>query len=335
MKKWLAGAVALALSASLTACTAQQQGFKVGLVTDTGGLNDQSFNAAANRGLQKAKDELKIVPSVIESAKPDDYVPNLSGMADGGNQLIWGIGFMMQDAVASVAKSHPDTKFAIIDAVVTDAPNVASVTFKEEEGSFLVGVIAAKATQSKKIGFVGGVQAPIIEKFEYGFRAGVKSVDPTIEVQTAYAGSFTDAARGKSIAEQMIGNGVDVIYHASGGTGMGVIEAVKAAGKFAVGVDSDQNHLAPENVITSMMKRVDVAVYDITRQAVEGKFTGGQVVTLGVKEDGVGYAPSTLWHKLPEGTQALVDSYKQAIIDGKITVPATRDQFDAFVPVQP
>lgn len=351
MKKWIAGVAALVLSISLVGCGATNQpaptpgttstpaaptapAFKVGLATDVGGLNDQSFNAAANAGIIKAEKDLGITKQVIESTKQDDYVPNLSGLADGGANLVWGIGFLMHDALDSVAKSHPNTKFAIIDSVVSE-PNVASVTFREQEGSFLVGVIAAKATKTKKVGFVGGMTGDLIGKFEAGFKAGVKSVDPTITVTSVYAGSFTDDAKGKQIATQMYGQGIDVIYHASGATGKGVIEAAKTLNKYAIGVDSDQNSLAPQNVITSMMKRVDVAVFDVTKQAQAGTFAGGKSVELGLKEDGVGYSATTLWSVMPAGTQALVDKYAAAIKAGTIVVPTKPADADSFKPVQP
>lgn len=307
---------------------------KIGLVTDLGGLNDQSYNAAANQGLEKAKAELGVVGSVVESTKQEDFLPNLSSMVDGGNDLIWGIGFAMHDAMKEVAASHPNQKFAIIDSVVEDAPNVASITFRQAEGSFLVGVIAAQATQTKMVGFIGGAEAPIIAEFEAGFRAGVKSVDPSIQVQAAYAGSFTDAPKGKQMAQQMYGAGVDVIFHAAGGTGNGVIEAAKQLDKYVIGVDSDQNHLAPDHVITSMMKKVDVAVFEVTKQTIDGNFPGGQIVTLGLKEDGVGYAPSTRWNVLPEGSKELVDKYAEAIKDAKIVVPTIPADVETFTSIQ-
>lgn len=171
-----------------------------------------------------------------------------------------------------------------------------------------------------------------MREFETGFRAGVMSVDPTIEVQTAWVGSFTDPAKGKQTAEQMYGSGVDVIYHASGGTGLGVIEAARDHDRYVIGVDSDQNHLAPEHVITSMLKRVDVAVFEMTRRMVEGDFPGGQVVVMGLAEDGVGYSDTTLWDKLPPDTKDLVDRYKAAIIDGTIAVPDSPEALEAFEP---
>lgn len=337
MKRWISAVLATALLV-LAGCgsgggdgSTGESALRVGLVTDTAGVNDQSYNAAAYRGLQQAEEELGASISVIESAKQEDYAPNLAGLADTGFDLVWGVGFAIVDAMAEAAATHPDTSFGVIDAVV-EAPNVVSVNFKQAEGSFLVGVIAAKATQTKKVGFIGGQDAPIMREFETGFRAGVMSVDPTIEVQTAWVGSFTDPAKGKQTAEQMYGSGVDVIYHASGGTGLGVIEAARDHDRYVIGVDSDQNHLAPEHVITSMLKRVDVAVFEMTRRMVEGDFPGGQVVVMGLAEDGVGYSDTTLWDKLPPDTKDLVDRYKAAIIDGTIAVPDSPEALEAFEP---
>jgi basic membrane protein A len=308
---------------------APKKTFTVGMATDMGGLNDDSFNAAAYRGLKKAESDLKFKINVIESKRQEDYETNFGTLIDQKNDLIWGIGFLMQDAIAKMADQNPKQNFAIIDAVA-QKPNVASVLFKEEEGSFLMGVIAAKATKSNKVGFIGGMDIPVIHHFDAGFKAGVKAVNPAIEVITIYSGSFTDPAKGKSDALAAIGKGADVLFHAAGGTGQGVIEAAKEKNLYAIGVDSDQNHLAPNNVISSMMKRVDVAVYDVSKMASEGKFPGGQTLTLGLKENGVGYSDTTLWAKLPQDTKALVDKWADAIKAGKVTVPNDPKQLEGW-----
>lgn len=303
--------------------------FSVGMATDMGGLNDDSFNAAAYRGLQKAESDLKVKINVIESHRQEDYEVNFGTLMDQGNNLIWGIGFLMQDSIGKAADANPNQNFAIIDAEVVK-PNVASVMFKEEDGAFLMGIMAARATKSKKVGFVGGMDIPVIHRFEAGFKAGVKTADPSVEVITVYSGSFTDPSKGKSDALTIIGRGADVVFHASGGTGQGVIEAAVETNVFAIGVDSDQNYLAPEHVITSMMKRVDVAVFEVSKMAMENKFPGGKIITLGLKENGVGYSETTLWNKLPDGLKAEVDKWADAVKAGTVTVPADPKAVDSW-----
>ncbi|MBP2017130.1 basic membrane protein A [Symbiobacterium terraclitae] len=303
--------------------------FTVGMATDVGGLNDDSFNAAAYRGILRAEEELGVDKIVIESKRQEDYPTNFQLLIDGGADLVWGIGFMMQAALDEMAQANPNQKFAIIDEVVNQ-PNVASVTFKEHEGSFLMGFLAGKSTKTGKVGFVGGMESPVIGRFEAGYRAGVKAANPDVEVIVVYSNSFVDPAKGKSDALAIYNQGADIIFHAAGGTGQGVIEAAVEKNLFAIGVDSDQNYLAPEHVISSMMKRVDVAVYEVIKMAVEDEFPAGQHVVLGLAEDGVGYAPSTLWNKLPEGLQAEVDKWAQAIKDGKVTVPDTPEAVNAW-----
>ncbi|MFZ5815539.1 MAG: BMP family lipoprotein [Bacillota bacterium] len=303
--------------------------FTVGMATDMGGLNDDSFNAAAYRGLKRAESELKVKINVIESKRQEEYEVNFGTLMDQGSDLIWGIGFLMQEAIAKVAEQNPKQKYAIIDAVA-EKPNVASVLFKEEEGSFLMGIMAAKTTKTNKVAFIGGMNIPVIHHFEAGYKAGVKAVNPNIEVITIYSDSFVDPAKGKSDALAAIGRGADVLFHAAGGTGQGVIEAAKEKNLFAIGVDSDQNHLAPDHVISSMMKRVDVAVFDVSKMAMEGKFPGGQTITLGLKENGVGYSDKTLWNKMPADTKALVDKWADAIKSGKVKVPNDMKQFETW-----
>ncbi len=302
--------------------------FSVGMVTDVGGLNDQSFNASAYSGLKKLETEKIAGIKVVESAKPEDYEGNLSALQDQKMNLIWSIGFMMGDATDKAAKANANQQFAIIDFVVNQ-PNVASVTFKEEEGSFLMGVIAGLTTKTNKVGFIGGMEGDLIGKFESGYRAGVKAVNPKAQVIVNYAGSFTDQAKGKEIALAQYGAGADVVYHAAGAVGIGVISAAKEKNKYAIGVDSDQNSLAPDNVISSMMKRVDVAVYDVSKREAKGEKLGGQHIVLGLKENGVGPSPTTKWN-LVSGMQDKVNAYAQMITGGTLKVPATRAEVDAF-----
>lgn len=303
--------------------------FKAGMVSDVGGLNDHSFNEAAYGGLTKLKaDGLAGEVKGVESKRQEDYEPNMQNLVDAKFDIVWGIGFLMGDATAAQAKKNPNQKFGLIDSVV-EAPNVASITFKEEEGSFLMGVIAAKTTKSKKVGFVGGMDIPVIHHFEAGFKAGVLSIDPTVQVQTVYTGKFDDPAAGKNTALAMINSGADVIFHAAGGTGDGAIEAAKEKKVYAIGVDKDQNSLGKDTVISSMMKRVDEATYMVSKQVKDGQFKAG-VTALGLKENGVGTAPSTRWDLMPADTKALVEKWAEAIKSGKVVVPNDMEKFKTF-----
>jgi basic membrane protein A len=301
------------------------------MVTDVGGLNDKSFNQASWEGLQRLQKDKGARVKAVESSRQEDYGPNLQTLVDGGYNIIWGIGFLMGDAVTAAAQQYPNQKFGIIDAE-SKGKNVVSVLFKEQEGSFLMGVIAAKTTKSKKIGFIGGMDIPVIKRFEAGFKAGVQSVDPSVQILTAYSGTFSDPGKGKDTALSMINQGADIVYHAAGSTGEGVIEAAKGKGIYAIGVDKDQNYLAPDTVISSMVKRVDVAVYNQSITANSGSFPGGQTVHLGLKDDGVAYAPTTLWAKMPAGTKDLVEKWSKAIKDGTVTVPGDLDALKTFTP---
>lgn len=301
--------------------------FQVAMVTDVGGLNDQSFNASAYRGLKKLESE-GVTIKALESTKQEDYDVNLGALVEQKYNLVWAIGYLMTDATANAAKANPNANFAIIDSVVNE-PNVASVTFKEHEGSFLMGVIAGMVTKTNKIGFVGGIEGDLIKKFESGFRAGVAAVNPKAQVMVTYAGSFTDQAKGKEIAIAQYNAGADVIYHAAGAVGIGVIAAANEQKKYVIGVDSDQNHLAPDYVISSMMKGVDVAVYDVSKKLQNGEKIGGQVIELGLKEGGVGAAPTTKWDLNPD-LKTKVDAYTKMIVDGTLKVPATREELASF-----
>jgi basic membrane protein A len=305
---------------------------RIGMVTDVGGVNDNSFNQSAWEGLQQVGEEFGITIDYAESKADADYIPNLNRFVKDGFDLTWGIGFLMADSIAEVANANPESKLAIIDSNLNGEipPNVAAVTFKEHEGSFLMGVIAAKMTKTNKVGFIGGVKFALIEKFEYGFKAGVKSVNPDIEVISSYAESFVAPDKGKTFAATMYDDGVDIIFHASGGTGDGIFTEAKERGDvWVIGVDKDQSFLAPEQTLSSMMKRVDVAVYTISSQLNEGNFAGGTVTELGLVEDGVGIAPTSN-KNVPQDVLDLVEEYRQKIVDGEISVPATLDEFNAF-----
>ena len=305
--------------------------FKASIVTDTAGLGDQSFNDSANRGLERAGTELGIETQVYETSQPSDYEPSLARAPSQGSDITFAIGFLMTDALTNVAPQNAGAKYAIIDSVV-EADNVASLNFKEEEGSFLVGALAGLMTESNKVGFIGGLEVPLIKKFEAGFKAGVMTVNPDAEILVTYAGDFNDPGKGKEIALSQYSNGADVIYHASGGTGLGLFQAAqeKGEGFWAIGVDSDQYELAPENILTSMMKRVDVAVFETIKAAQEGGFEPG-IQVFGLKEDGVGLAPTTS-NNTPQEVIDQVNALGEKIIAGEIVVPATDEQLESFAP---
>ncbi len=304
---------------------------KFAMVTDVGGVNDQSFNQSAWEGLQRVEKDFGIKVAYKESKQDADYAPNMETLTDAGFDLIWGIGFLMGDAIKATAQINPDQKYAIIDfAYGPETPkNVTGVVFQEEQPSFLVGYIAGKMTKTNKIGFVGGIKFPLIERFEYGYMAGARMANPKCEVLSQYAESFTDAAKGKAIANNMYQKGADIVFHASGGVGDGVIEAAKEKGKWAIGVDKDQNFLAPDNVLTSAMKRVDNAIYDVGRKLKDGQWKGGETMVYNLSNDGVGIAPTSKKH-VPADILAEVDQLVARIKKGDFKVPSTKVEFDAF-----
>jgi len=297
--------------------------YYVAMVTDLGGVNDNSFNQSAWEGLQAFGAEFGAKVDYLQSQSDADYVPNLNQFVKGGADLTWGIGFLMGDAVKQVADQNPDAKLAIIDATV-DAPNVASVTFKEHEGSFLVGVVAGLMTKTNKIGFVGGMELPVIKKFEVGFIAGVKAVNPDAEVIVDYTGAFDAPDQGKASAATLYNNGADIIFHAAGATGDGVFnegsERKKAGNDvWVIGVDKDQSvTFGHEITLTSMMKRVDQAVARVSADVVNGTFTPG-VIELGLAESGVGLPENN--PNVPEDVLSKVKEFEQKIVSGEIVVP--------------
>ncbi|MBF0360314.1 MAG: BMP family ABC transporter substrate-binding protein [Oligoflexia bacterium] len=304
---------------------------KIGMVTDVGGINDQSFNQSAWEGLKRAKSELAIKVSYQESKQDADYASNLETLMDGKNDLIWGIGFKMSDKILAAAKQNPKQKYAIIDVGYEKTPaNLIGVLFKSEEPCFLVGYIAGKMSKSGTIGFVGGIKVPLIQVFQYGYMAGAKFANPKIKIIDQYAESFTDAAKGKAIANQMFKQGADIIFAAAGSVGDGVIEAAKEQKKMAIGVDRDQNSLAPDTVITSAMKRVDHAIFNVAKDLKAGVYKGGTTITYSLKDGGVDIAPSTSKH-VPANILKEVDNLKLDIIKGKLVPPATENDYNKFL----
>lgn len=305
---------------------------KYGMITDVGGVNDQSFNQSAWEGMKKAEADLGIKVNYLESKTDADYVPHIETMVDGNNGLILGVGFKMGDAIQEAAANYPDQQFAIIDySYDPQIPNVTGILFKANEASFLVGLIAGKMSQSGKVGFVDGMDTPVMNEFGYGYYAGVLTANPEAQVFGQYADSFSDPAKGKAIANQMFSYDCDIIYAAAGDTGNGVIEAAKEKNKWAIGVDRDQNYLAPDNVLTSAMKRVDVAVFDMAQKLKDGTLKGGETVVYGLESGGVGIAPTSDKH-VPKEILDYVEEMKAKIASGEIKVPATAEEFKAMYP---
>ncbi|MGE5653411.1 MAG: BMP family lipoprotein [Bacillota bacterium] len=312
----------------------------VTMATDMGGVNDASFNQSAWAGLQKLNKELtdaKVKVSYQESTAQEQYSPNLRTLVETKkSELTWAIGYMMAEDLQKVADQFKDKKFAIIDSAPATPDkaqsNVTYVTFKEEEGSFLVGYIAGMTTKSGKVGFVGGMTGDLIKKFESGFKAGVKAARKDADIKVAYAESWIDSGKGEQLATGMYNQGVDVIYHAAGATGKGVFDAAvkKGAGFWVIGVDQDQKALAPNNTLTSMMKRVDQATYQISKDFVDGKFNGGKTIVLGLKDGGVGISDSSR-QTLNKDILAKVDDYAKKIQNGELKVPTTDAEYDAYV----
>jgi basic membrane protein A len=307
---------------------APQKKLVMAMVTNQSGLGDQSFNDAAWEGLAQAEKTYGIERKVLESREQAQYVPNLSTLAEQKASLIIGVGFMIKDAVAEAAKMFPGSNFALVDGFV-DLPNVASISFKENEGAFLVGAIAAKVSRTGKIGFVGGVSTPVTNRMESGYRAGAMSVNPSIEVLVSYAGSFADPAKGEEMATPQYNQGADVIFQVAGQTGLGVINAAKKMNKFVIGVDRDQNYLAPTNVLTSMIKRVDIAVLNACGMVAGNSFKGGKYY-YGLKEKAVDFA--TTGNLIPADVVTFANMVKGKILSGEIIPPSTYDELSKFVP---
>lgn len=304
---------------------------QVGLVFDIGGRGDKSFNDAAYAGLEAAQKELGIRYTTLETSEGADREAQMRQLANGPAKLIFGVGFLFSDDIRALAKEFPDKEFACVDYTLnpddTLPPNLVTLEFREEEGSYLVGALAALTSKTHKVGFVGGMSIPLIKKFEAGYVAGVKAADPKCEVLVKYAGNtgnaFKDPTKGKELALAEYHAGADVIYHASGSTGLGVFEAARALHKLAIGVDSDQYDEAPGAILTSMVKRVDTAVLETIRAAKENRFEGG-VRTFGLADHGVTWVYDDRNKALiPDAVKARVDSLQARIVRGEIVVPTT------------
>lgn len=300
---------------------------KIGMVTDIGGVNDGSFNQSSWEGLQRAQSELGVSVDYLQSKADSDYIPNIETFVDEDYDLIICVGYQLADALRTEAEANPDQKFAIIDdATNADLDNVTCLMFEQAQASYLVGYVAGLMTESNTIGIVIGMSTDTMNQFGYGYLAGAIDANPDVTVLQTNANSFGDTAGGKTAATAMITKGADVIFHAAGATGLGVIEGCKEADIWAIGVDSDQSSLAPDNIITSAMKRVDNACYDISKEVLEGTLTNG-VKTYDLTSGGVDIAPTTT--NLPEDVISAVEDVKAKIISGEITVPSTKDDFEA------
>lgn len=346
-KQWLGLGLVAVAAVGLAACgnrssrkadSSSDVKTKAAIVTDTGGVDDKSFNQSAWEGLQAWGKEHNLAKdkgfTYFQSTSEADYANNLQ-QAAGSYNLIFGVGFALHNAVKDAAEEHTDLNYVLIDDVIKDKKNVASVTFADNESAYLAGVAAAKTTKTKQVGFVGGQESEVISRFEAGFKAGVASVDPSIKVQVDYAGSFGDAAKGKTIAAAQYAAGADIVYQVAGGTGAGVFAEAKSLNEsrpenekvWVIGVDRDQEaegkYTSKDGkesnfVLASTLKQVGTTVQDISNKAEKGEFPGGQVIVYSLKDKGVDLVTTNLSE---EGKKAVEDA-KAKILDGSVKVPA-------------
>ncbi len=316
-----------ASSSTTTGGTTAAPSFRVGLSTDTGGLNDRSFNHLAYLGLLRAGKQLGVETRVVQSNSPADYIPNLSALAKQGYDLVIGVGFTEIDAMKAVAKQFPKTHFAIVDVSNADEgglKNVEGLLFKEQEAGYLAGYaagIAAKARGGDTVSSVGGQKQPPVDRYIAGYQAGAKAAFPGVKLLNGYSQDFEAQPKCKNLALNQIADGSVVVFQVAGGCGLGALDAAHEKGVWGVGVDADQGYLGPW-VLTSALKRVDTAVYDSIKDAKNGSFKGGQDVVYGLAQDGVGigrFSP-----KAPGGIAAKVAQVRQRLLDGKVgNIPTT------------
>jgi basic membrane protein A len=311
---WLAATSPFASAAEL----------KVGLVLDRGGKDDKSFNSSAYEGATRAKEKLGIFFKFVEASDDNAFEPLLRAFAQRNFDLIIGVGFAQKDAITKVAARFPKARFALVDAQV-DAPNVRSLLFDEHEGAYLVGAIAAMTTKTGKIGLVGGMDIPLIRRFALGYEAGARKINPQISVLINYVGITSEAwnnpPKGKELALSQYEQGADIIFAAAGASGLGVLDAAEEKRKLAIGCDSNQDWTKPGFILTSMLKRVDEAVFATIQDTAQGQFSGG-VKHFGLANNGIGYSVDPYNEKLlPEAVRRRADELKNEIISGKIVVP--------------
>jgi len=328
----IAVAMVLAVACGSSGGGTPTKTFKIGLVTDTGGLNDKSFNHLADVGLEKAKTDFKIQGDVKESKTGDDYIPNLTDFASKNYDLVIGVGFLMAQAIGTVSGTFPNIHFAIIDGAGTDAkgvdlkhPNVQSLFFKEQDAGAMVGVIAGwleKNGKAKKnqhvVGAVGGISIPPVNHYIAGYKWAAKMEDPSIKVLVGYSNNFNDPAKCKSIAQAQINQKADVLFQVAGGCGLGVLQASGQASVYSVGVDADQKDADP-SVIASALKKVDVATYTAIQNVVKGQFQGG-ALTFSIANEGAGYAVDNF--ELPAELKTELDKIQGQIKSGALVPPA-------------
>lgn len=308
--------------------------YTIGMITDTGGVNDESFNQSTWEGLQKAEEKYgsdKVKVKYLESTKDADYVPNIETFVEEDLDLIIGVGYKTADAIAEAAKNYPEKQFAVVDHAYEEQPeNVTSLVYEDNTSSYLAGLIAGKMTETNKVAFISGMESVVLNRFQYGYMAGVKAANPDCEISVRYANSFSDAALAKSIANQMHKDGVDVIYTAAGAAGTGAIEAAKENKKMAIGVDIDQNPLAPENVISSTVKNINVSIVNLVGEILDGNYQGGQVIVNTLASGGVGLSDSTKDH-VSKDILDYVNEQADKIKSGEIKVPENEKQYNEIV----
>ncbi len=323
LSEWRLGSLmaVIGLAISLQPALAE---FKVGLVLDRGGKDDKSFNTSAYEGATRAKSKLGILLKCVESPDDNAFEPQMRGFAKNDYDLIIGIGFAQKEAIQKVAAQFPKAHFAIVDAQV-EAPNVRSLMFQEHEGAYVIGAIAAMTSKTGKIGFVGGMDIPLIRRFVMGYEAGAKKINPQITVMANYVGVTSEAwnnpPKGKELAVSQYEGGADIIFAAAGASGLGVFDAAEDKQKFAIGVDANQDWTKPGLILTSMLKRVDEAIYTTIAEAKAGKFTTG-VQWFGLANKGVDYSFDQYNAKiLTDSVRKRADELKAEIVAGKIVVP--------------
>ena len=301
--------------------TTGAEAVSVGLVTDIGGLNDRGFNSLANQGLENAESQLGVQGEVLESKSDADYIPNLSEFGQKGTNLVVSVGFLMTDATTQAAKAFPDSNFAIVDSAFDPAiPNAQGLLFKEQEAGCLVGVVGALTSKTGTITWVGGQKIPPVDRFIAGYEYCAKQANPDIKVSGSYSDDFVDQAKCKEIALDQISKGSDVVFQVAGGCGLGALDAAKQEGVWGIGVDADQSFLG-DHILTSAVKRVDVAVFKTIESVQNGTFEGGGVTTFGLAEDGVGLGKVS--SKVPQDVLDTVEEYKQKILDAELDIPDT------------
>ena len=346
----------------------EKNDISVGIVLGAGSINDQSFNQSTWEGLQKAKADFGIEIKYLESKQESDYIQNIETLMDEDTDLIIGVGYQLKDSIEESAKNYPEQKFAIVDVDYGDETpenvtcisfnesesgyigglvagkmtktntvgfvggmdNVVPVVFKEEESAYLVGVMAAKMSKTNKVGFIGGLPAPSVVRHQYGYKYGVTNTNKDTQILEQYVNSFTDQAKVKSIAKQMQSSNADIILAAAGDSGTGAIEAAKEANKYAIGVDRDQSDLAPENVLTSAVKKLNVASYDLVKDLVEGTFKGGAEKVYGLKEGGVGIVENTK-NLIPQDVMDYVNKEANKVKNGEIKIPKTEEEYNQLI----